>query len=199
MQAGCDGSRGGKDFLGLDSDDSDSDLDIEGSTTPDTNSMHGSFESEQQQQQQQHHRKSSSNDNNNKSLESGVCSDNNDFAVRKPLADSLHSFLGHIHQHQLQQQADNFLAKNWLKSESGGGAGTNGGIGGLSHAAAGGLAGLGSLGGLGSAGLAAGLGGPSANGLPSFFIPFSAAAAAAQLPFPNFLSQASLFHVKDSV
>ena len=178
MQAGCDGSRGGKDFLGLDSDDSDSDLDIEGSTTPDTNSMHGSFESEQQQQQ--HHRKSSSNDNNNKSLESGVGSDNNDFAVRKPLADSLHSFLGHIHQHQLQQQADNFLAKNWLKSESGGGAGTNGGIGGLSHAAAGGLAGLSSLGGLGSAGLAAGLGGPSANGLPSFFIPFSAAAAAAQ-------------------
>ena len=191
LQAGCDGSRGGKDFLRLDSDDSDSDLDIEGSTTPDTNSLHGSFDSEQQQQQQQ--RKSSS-DNNNKSIESS--GDNcglPDFVVRKPMPDSLHSFLGHIHQHQLQQQADSFLAKNWLKSESSGGGAVN------SNTTAGGLAGLGSLGGLGGAGLAGGLGVPPGSGLPSFFIPFSAAAAAAQLPFPNFLSQASLFHVKDSV
>merc|ERR1719411_2578977 len=36
--------------------------------------------------------------------------------------------------------------------------------------------------------------------LHSFFMPFSAAAAAHHLPFPHhFNSQASLFHVKDSV
>jgi hypothetical protein len=189
LQAGCDGSRGGKDFLRMDSDDSDSDLDIEGSTTPDTNSMHGSFEGEQPSQphqQQQQHRKSS-NDNNNKSVESESVAD---FVARKPMSDSLHSFLGHIHQQQLQQHADNFLAKNWLKSESGGGATNNGGMAGP----AGGLAALGGLGGLGGAGLAGGLGGPFS------IFPFNAAAAAAaQLPFPNFLSQASLFHVKDSV
>ena len=50
-------------------------------------------------------------------------------------------------------------------------------------------------------------GDPTANGLHSFFMPFSAAAAAAaaaahhaHLPFPHhFNSQGSLFHVKDSV
>lgn len=174
----------------MDSDDSDSELDIEGSATPDTNSMHGSFEGEQSQQP----RKSSA-DNNNKSVESGSDSIS-DFVVRKPIPDSLHSFLGHIHQQQLQQHADNFLAKNWLKSESSGSA-----LAGIGSTATGGLATLGGLGGIGGAGLPNALGGPSGNGLPSFFIPFSAAAAAAaqQIPFPNFLSQASLFHLKDSV
>jgi hypothetical protein len=177
----------------MDSDDSDSELDIEGSATPDTNSMHGSFEGEPQPQT----RKSSS-DNNNKSLDAGH-DGVPEFVVRKPIPDSLHSFLGHIQQQQqLQQQADSFLAKNWLKSEAG--AGANGAaLAGLGSAAAGGLAALGGLGGLGGAGLAGGLGGPPGNGLPNFFIPFSAAAAAAQLPFPNFLSQAAMFHVKDSV
>lgn len=144
--------------------------------------MHGSYESEQPPQRK-------STENNNKSTDSG---DNcvNDF-VRKPIADTLHTFLGHIHQqHQLQQHADNLLAKNWLKSESVPSAGGISGIGG----AGGGMAALGSLGATGLT-AAAGLGGPAMNGLPNFFLPFSAA----QIPFPNFLSQASLFHVKDSV
>ena len=182
----------------MDSDDSDSELDIEGSATPDNNSMHGSFEGEQSQQRK------SSTDNNNKIIESGQ-DGLPDFVIRKPIPDSLHSFLGHL-QHQQQQQqlqqqqaADNFLAKNWLKSESGGGGG--GGLAGIGSAAAGGLASLSGLGGIGGAGLPGALGGPPGNGLPSFFIPFSAAAAAAahQMPFQNFLSQAALFHVKDSV
>jgi len=147
--------------------------------------MHGSYESEQPQSLSQ--RKST--ENNNKSTDS---SGDNDY-VRKPIADTLHTFLGHIHQqHQLQQHADSLLAKNWLKSES---VPTGGGISGIGGAAnAGGMAALGSLGATGLS-AAAGLGGPALNGLPNFFLPFSAA----QIPFPNFLSQASLFHVKDSV
>jgi hypothetical protein len=46
----------------MDTDDSDSELDIEGSTTPDTN---GSFEGEASQQPRK-----SGGDNNNKSVES---------------------------------------------------------------------------------------------------------------------------------